>query len=47
MPPPYPGTNRSAARKERARTEPPFGMIGAKRWTIETIEYEEADAAAR
>ena len=39
MPPPYPGTARSAARYESARNDPPGRMSGPSRATIEVNEY--------
>ena len=48
MPPPYPGTARSAAMYDSDTNAPPrSGMIGPKRWTIDTIEYADADTALR
>ena len=46
MPPPYAGTTWLAAMKPSERTAPPSFMIGAKRWTHEMSEYDEADMAA-
>ena len=47
MPPPYPGTTRSAAMKERAQMEPPGFMCGANFCTSDRHEYADADDAAR
>ena len=46
MPPPYAGTTCMAAIKPSERTAPPLFMMGAKRCTHDTSEYDDADIAA-